>query len=31
MSIEKTENICYNIITKEVQSNENLNFKFFIF
>ena len=31
MSIEKTKNICYNEITKEVQSNENLNFPFFIF
>jgi len=31
MSIEKRKNICYNKITKEVQSNENLKFKFFIF
>ena len=28
MSIEKRENICYNEITKEVQSNEKLKFKF---
>ena len=25
------KNICYNKITKEVQSNENLKFQFFIF
>ena len=31
MSIEKRKNICYNKITKEVQSNEKLTFSFFIF
>ena len=28
MSIENHQNICYNIITKEEQSNEKLNFRF---
>ena len=28
MSIEKRKNMCYNKITKEVQSNEKLNFIF---
>ena len=31
MSIENYQNICYNKIKKEVQSNENLKFQFSIF